>query len=226
MSNEYEYIPGFKDTRNKPLLGRDVSDTFGKYVANKLLSEQKISELNFPRLRMPLLKGLGYSSGDYQSIANYLLSKDIKVYETKKTEEVNFRGVYNSKNYFVFSPELTASPEIYIGTIVHEATHAIQDLKKWRESSRDREVDAHFATALFMVLSRKEHLLKASRYNGYINLAKSVEGDPKFYRTGEFKRRVRDLQNTITTEYTWKFKDDIGKINEFQKKERWDGIGV
>ena len=226
MKDEYIYIPGFKNTKNKPVLGRDVTTCIGKRVADKLLTEQQIANMNFPRLRMPLFRGLGYSAEDYRKIANFIYEKEIRVYEAKESEDLNFLGVYNTLNYFVFSPKLTGALDTYIGTIVHEATHAIQDLKRWRESNADREVDAHFATALFMVLSDREQLLQASRYKDFIDLAKIIKGDSDYYKKFEFRKKVRDLQNKITTEYNWQWKDNIDEITKFQKKERWDGIGI
>ena len=225
MKNEYEYIPGFLDTNNKPVLGRDITESFGPFVANKLISGEKINEMNFPRLRMPRLKGMGYFYDDYKTIGNLITEKKIRIYEPKASEKINFNGVYQwKKNYFVFSPNLIGSPETYLGTIIHEATHAIQDYRKWRENTRDREVDAHFAAALYMVKVKKEQFLKAAKYYDYINLAKLVLGDEKFYKTLDFGKKVGKLQQKISMEYNYQWKDDIEKIEQFQKKERWDGI--
>ena len=88
----------------------------------------------------------------------------------------------------------------------------------------DREVDGHFATAYFMVLGNREHLLKAMRYSGYIRLAKNVKDNPRYFKTLEFSRKVRELRSTITKEYGWKFRDNPKKIEDFQKRQRWDGI--
>jgi hypothetical protein len=220
------YIPNFTDAGGKPVSGSDVTETFGKFIADKLLSDPTVMKMNFPRLRLPRLSGLGYSSGDYHKIANLILSQHIKVYETQGTEKIDFLGVYQNTNRFIFAKKLTESPETHFGTIVHEVTHAIQDLKKWRESDRDREVDAHFAGALFMVLKNQENFLKSTKYGGYINLAKAVKENPGYYKSFEFGKKVSELKNTIMQEYGWKYRDEPGKLDDFQKRQRWDGIAT
>ncbi len=221
----YSNIPNFRDSSGKEVLGRDVTETFGTYIVSKIRGEQKIlADMNFPRLRLARFLGLGYSSDDYYEIAKLISNKIIKVYETAETEKTDFLGVYHNSNKFIFAQKLTKSPDTHLGTIIHEVTHAIQDLKKWRESDRDREVDAHFAGAYFMVLKGQESFLKASKYNGYINLAKNVKGNPNYFKTIEFSRKVTELQNTITQEYGWEYKDDLNKVEDFHKRQRWDGI--
>ena len=220
-----DYIPNFIDASGKKVRGRDATETFGKYVANLLKTDPTVAKMNFPRLRFPRLLSLGYAASDYQKIAQLIADKTIRVYETDEGENIDFLGVYQNTNQFVFARKLTSSPEVNLGTIIHEATHAVQDLKRWRESDRDREVDAHFAAALFMVLKGQENFLTATKYGGYKNLAKSVVKDnPGYYKTFEFSRKVEELKKTINEEYGWKYRDDPAKLEDFHRRQRWDGI--
>lgn len=181
MSQENnDYIPGFIDSNGNKVKGREVTDTFGRKMAEIILAEPNIHKMYFPRLRFSRAMALGYSAADYYKIAHLILSKDIKVYETSDSENSDYVGAYLNSNRFIVTQKLTSDPQKYLGTIVHETTHAIQDLKKWRESDRDREVDAHFAAAYFMVLKGQEGLLKTSRYSGYISLAKKIKENPTF----------------------------------------------
>lgn len=225
MSQENnDYIPGFIDSNGNKVKGREVTDTFGRKMAEIILAEPNIHKMYFPRLRFSRAMALGYSAADYYKIAHLILSKDIKVYETSDSENSDYVGAYLNSNRFIFTQKLTSDPQKYLGTIVHETTHAIQDLKKWRESDRDREVDAHFAAAYFMVLKGQEGLLKTSRYSGYISLAKKIKENPKYFKTIEFNQKLRDLQSSINQEYGWKFRDDPDKLEDFHKRQRWDGI--
>lgn len=227
----FDYIPNFTDANGKRVLGRDVTETFGVIIAKRILADNTIDKMTFPRLRLQRLFGLGYLPDYYREIANLILGKAIRVYETKDTEKIDFLGVYNNSNKFIFAQKLVKSLDEHFGTVIHEVTHAIQDLKKWRESDRDREVDAHFAAAFFMVQKKQEFFLAASKYNRYIELAKKVlennaDGKLGYFKTFEFGRKVTELQTTINEEYGWKFKDDLAKLEDFHKRQRWDGIAA
>ncbi len=227
LEAQYENIPNFFDPKGNRASGREVTATFGKYMAEEiLLKDPKIFDMNFPRLRFPKLLGLGYSANDYHEIAKKILDNKIAVYETKENiEKSGFIGVYLNVNQFVFTPDVTKEPQKFVGTIIHETTHAIQDLKKWRESDQDREVDAHFAQAYFMVLKGQEHLLKASRMDEFISLAKLRIDDPNLFKTMYFSSKLPKLRVIIDQEYKPKFADQAKFEKEFPKRHRLDGIG-
>lgn len=228
MSNNYDgYIPNFRDPNNKRVRGRKANKEECSKLANDVLKREFNGfSFKFPRMRFPKLTGLGYKSDDYIQIAKFILSKDINVWVTDESENVSFLGVYHNSNNFLFVPEVLNSPGQHLGTIVHEATHAIQDWKKWKQSDLEREVDGHFAGAYFMVLKNKSHLLDSSRYKEYVNLAKLIDDRGKYFNSFDFSRKVNDLHTNLAKDYGWKYRNDAEKLNDFQKRGRWDGIGA
>ena len=155
-----------------------------------------------------------------------------KIYETKTDQPFNAKFCsYGKLNFYVFTPNITIAPSLSVRTIVHETAHAIQDWKEWRESSLDREVDAHFAEALYLVLSGKEK--EAQNDLGmayYIIAAQEYKENPKYLASLGFRKMRQKLKQETFQHYqfmnsliTPNF--DVEKFNKaFNKKNKMDGI--
>jgi hypothetical protein len=226
MTNqEYAQLPGSN------FEVRDVTETFGPTMARYLRSDGVVKNLRFPRLRFPLLRSYGYSPSDYHWIADHIGPGKIEVYETRRDEL--FRGKYVSLgelNFFVLTPSVTIAPLASMDTIVHEATHAIQDWKKMRASLQDMELDAHFAAALYFVQSGKDASAAALHLARFIIAAKAYNADARYLRSLEFRKARGKLESEILTHY----RDMNGIIDDtfdpqawvtaFQRRRRLDGV--
>lgn len=227
MSNDdYAKLPGTN------VEVRDVTSDLSATIANLLISDPVVSKLNFPRLRFPRLGGLGYSGNDFIAIAKKIAPNEIEIYETKTDQSFNAKFCsYGKLNFYVFTPNITIAPSLSVRTIVHETAHAIQDWKEWRESSLDREVDAHFAEALYLVLSGKEK--EAQNDLGmayYIIAAQEYKDNPKYLASLGFRKMRQKLKQETFQHYqfmnsliTSNF--DAEEFNKsFNKKKKMDGI--
>ena len=211
---------------------RDVTPTLGETVANLIKNDPFIPKLNFPRLRFPALGGLGYSASDYRTIAGKIAPNKIEIYETKNDELFNAKFCsFGDMNFYVLTPKITVAPSLCVKTLVHETTHAIQDWKKWRESSLDREVDAHFAEALYLVKSGKAREADSDLGMTYFMIAaKEYDNNPKYLASNGFHKIRENMRRDISQHYQFinsliKSNFDAEEFNKtFRKKQRLDGI--
>ena len=215
---------------------RDVTLTLGQTMAGLLLSDPNVAKLTFPRLRFPSFESLGYFANDYKEIARRIVkkadqTKGIRVYETKG--DTVFRARYQSagdRNFFILTPEITKSLTANMATVVHETTHAIQDLKEWRESSWDREIDAHFAEAVYSLLAGQSN--KKTILNHVSIAAECFIANPKYLQTLAFRQLREKMRGDIYQHYQFmlgKIDPDFDSDNfnkEFSKRQRLDGIPV
>jgi LysM domain len=226
VDDEYTTIPW------NGLEVRDVTETFGAEMARLLRSDSALRTLDFPRLHLPRMKG--YIGPDYADIARRIHLDGIEVYETRKDSGLGFHAKYESYgdlNHFIVRPSVTATPLLYMTTIVHEATHAMQDRNKWRMSGLDNEVDAHFAEALYLVRSRKEEAKIDLRMTRFNIAAEEYDADENYLKSIGFIEFRRKLRHDITEHYAFmnstfggpNFKHEKW-LKEFRRKKRWNGI--
>lgn len=212
---------------------RDVTEPFGKELANLINNAPHLNELAFPRLQLPALKKCGYAPDDYRTIASLIGPNRIEVYETREFD-MPFLGKYYSYaslTAFIVTPSLRVAPGLCMSTIIHETTHAIQDWKKWRMSEQDTEVDAHFAEALYLILNNKENeVADEPVINKYVDVAKSYRSDEGYLTTLEFRRLRRDLRDVVHKHYKMMkstFQDQFDPKDfdkKFRRRKRLDGI--
>jgi LysM domain len=212
---------------------RDVTETFGPKMAKLLRSDPHLRTLAFPRLHRPRMRG--YSGADYADVARRIHLDGIEVYETRKDSGLGFFGKYDSHgglNYFMLRPSVTATPLLYMTTLIHEATHAIQDRNKWRMSELDDEVDTHFAEALYLVRSRKEHEAKTDlRMTRFMIAAREYDADERYLTSIDFIKLRREMRHDVTEHYAFMNSIFAGPgfdreawLKDFRRKKRWDGI--
>lgn len=227
-NDEYALLPGTN------IEVRDVTEKYGAKIAKLIKSDPLAARLNFPRLRFSALPGLGYKGSDFIAIANLIAPGKIEIYETR--EDQAFKGKfcsYGKLNFYVFTPEVTVAPLAAMRTIIHETAHAVQDWKKWRESGLDREVDAHFSDALYLVLGgREKEAANDLCMSHYIIAAQLFKENPRYLSSLHF-RRLREKMRTDVFQH-YQFMNSLTKPDfdyetfnrEFKKRQRLDGIPV
>jgi hypothetical protein len=226
QDDEYVQLPGTK------FWVRDVSATFGPVMAELLERDRQVKDLTFPRLQFPALTCIGYSSSHYEEVAHKIREGKIDVYETREDHHFNasYRS-YGSLNFFVITPKVSSSPALSMCTIVHEVTHAIQDWKQWRTSGLDRELDAHFAEALYLFRSGKESEAASDlRMTRFMIAAREYNGNPRYFLSIGFRRLREKLRNDIYEHYRFMhatFDDNFDPEEfdrSFRRRKRLDGI--
>lgn len=145
-----------------------------------------LKKFNFPRLHLPNVAG--YKPKYYEEIGQKIANKKIGVYvaEGAIAGAKAFYNVDSNCLYLTSATKALNTPEHW-STIAHEATHMIQDLKKWKMSMQEMEADAHFAQALF--LHYKNSFLSGGTMQTFNIAAKYfAEGDKK-----EFKKKCQSM---------------------------------
>jgi hypothetical protein len=201
----------------------------------RLLRSAPVPSLRFPRLHLPALKG--YFGADYQDIADRIRLNGIEVYESRlDSDELGWNAKYVSwgdLNFFIVTPSVVATPLLYMDTIVHEATHAIQDRNKWRMSPLDNEVDTHFAEALYLVRSGQEKEAKINLVmTRFLIAAKEYNANPRYLTSISFRKLRREMRNDVAQHY-YAMSSTFGLTDldpeewhkNFRRKNRkWNGI--
>ena len=211
---------------------RNVTERMAETLRTALTTDLTIPKLNFPRLRLLTMSGLGYSGSDFRMVAEKIRPTGIRVYETK--ENYGYHGKFSSVDefdFYVLAPTVTASPALYMKTLVHETAHAVQEWKKWRESPLDQEVDGHFAEALYLVLSGKASEAKNDSIMTYfIIAAEAYADDPKCITSNWFRNIRANMRDDILRHYRHMHKKVDPNFNEkefdkeFNKKTTPNGI--
>jgi hypothetical protein len=98
-------------------------------------------------------------------------------------------------------------------------------------SPLEMEVDAHFAEALYLVVSGKENEANSDlRMIYYMIMAKGFADDSDFLTTSYFRQKHQELNNSVFQHYQFMNKAINRKFNveqfnkEFNKRTRLDGI--
>ena len=221
-NDEYELIPG------TDIWVRDITESFAVKFAETL--EKNASILNFPRLRFPLCTG--YSTKDYLEIARGLRNGEFDVYETRDVGHFNAKFIsFRNYNFFVVTHDVSIAPLLSEETLIHEATHAIQDLKQWRMSPLDMEVDAHFSAAIYAT-HKKNGVTGEPGFvmDEFMNAAKNFDDRKRFGITPDFRRLRKQMKSNIIDHY-WNMKSIFESNSQtkeeftknFKKRKRLDG---
>jgi hypothetical protein len=131
----------------------DVTATWAPKIAMILTTNDIVETLNFPSLTFG---HRAYAASDYRRVGDVMGRGKIEVYaETGGKFKASYTNAKGG-DYFVINTEhfdaATFSKDpAQIAVIVHESTHMVQDDKRLRMSNCERELDAHFAQALYLV---------------------------------------------------------------------------
>lgn len=181
-------------------------------IAGFLETGPILNHFAFPRLHFPNING--YSPGDYRTMGALIRAGTVPVFIDEGAIK-DATAFYQPKTNRLNLTKGTASlntPEHW-STVVHEATHMIQDWKKWKISLREMEADAHFAQALFM------HYKGASFGGGLLHVfASAAQAFASGNKKG-FKNRIDEMNLRVSEKYRYK----PGYENMFTKS-RLDGI--
>lgn len=181
-------------------------------IANFLQHDGTLKKFKFPRLHLPNV--VGYKPKHYEEIGQKIANKKIGVFFA----EGNIPGAkafYNVKSnclYLTSATKALNTPEHW-STIAHEATHMIQDLKKWRMTMQEMEADAHFAQALF--LHYKKSFLSGGTMQSFNTAAKHYANGDK----GDFKKKCQSMIAEAGAKYHGK-----SGYDDMYIKKRQDGI--
>lgn len=225
-AEEYERLPGTSfDVK-------EVTAGLGKTLSGMLLADYHLGVIRFPRLRFPRINPDAYQGGDYHTIAKKVADKKVRVWETRNDHGfVAFYQPESKKYHFVVTPKLAKCPTKHFGTVVHECTHAIQDMKGWRMSPSEMEVDAHFAQALYLIRAgREDETYSNSRLTRYVIAANAFNDDPRYLKSFDFARYREKMRIDVEQDYVRKIHalepsrtpEEIRE--EFRKRTRLDGV--
>ncbi len=181
-------------------------------IAHFLQTGPILQNFNFPRLFLPNVAG--YKPRDYAEIGAMIAKGTIPVVLNEGAIEgaaAFYQLQANRLNLTAATAPLN-KPEHW-ATIVHEATHAIQDKRKWKMTLAEMEADAHFAQALFL------HYKGSQLSSGYMQSFALAAKDFANGNMREFKKRA----NAMIADVGVKYKDKKGYDNLFIKT-RNDGI--
>jgi hypothetical protein len=205
----------------------DVTATWAPKIAMILTTNDIVETLDFPSLTFG---HRAYAASDYRRVGDVMGRGKIEVYaETGGTFKASYTNAKGG-DYFVINTEhfdaATFSKDpAQIAVIVHESTHMVQDDKRLRMSNCERELDAHFAQALYLVRAGAPELFDKFYAMKIMEAAQEYEADPRFRYSGAF-RKLRDAgRASINEHYQYNMMGQNGyDPNAFNKVERWDGL--
>ena len=181
-------------------------------IADFLQTGPILNHFTFPRLHLP--KIAGYRPGDYRAMGALIRAGTVPVFidEGAIKGATAFYQIDTNRLYLTESTAKLNTPEHW-STVVHEATHMIQDRKKWRVSLQEMEADAHFAQALFM------HYKNASFGGGLLPVfataaAAFASGNKKL-----FKNKIAEMNLRVSEKYHY-----TPGYEHMYTKTRLDGI--
>ena len=145
-----------------------------------------MKKFDFPRLHLP--NWPGYKPKYYEQIGQKIASGKIGVFvaEGSIPGAKAFYNVDSNCLYLTSATKNLNTPEHW-STIAHEATHMIQDMKKWRMTMQEMEADAHFAQALFLYY--KNSFLSGGTMQSF-NIAAKYFAEGK---KGDFKKQCQSM---------------------------------
>ncbi len=189
-----------------------ASEEIVRKIADFLQNGPILNHFAFPRLHYPNVAG--YKPEHYRIMGGLIRAGTVPVLIDESAPE-GAVAAYQPESNRLLLTKTTAklnTPEHW-GTMTHEATHMIQDWKKWKVSLKEMEVDAHFAQALFM------HY-KGASFGGAL-LAKFATA-AKAYASGD-KKTFKNLIPKLELAVHEKYQNKKGYENML-KREKRDGI--
>jgi len=206
---------------------KDVTAAWAPKIAKILATNEIVGSLEFPSLTFG---HRAYSPSDYRRVGEAMGRGKIEVYadvgDKFKASYTNAKG----GDYFVINPdhlkiETIDGDPAQIAIIVHESTHMVQDNKRLRMSNCERELDAHFAQALYLVRVGASNLYDKDYAGKIMEAAQAYEADPGFRHSRAF-RAMRDAARArINNHYQYNMMSQPGyDPDAFNKVQRWDGL--
>jgi hypothetical protein len=129
------------------------------------------------------------------------------------------------------APEVGEAFTVEKHVFVHEACHAIQDWSRWRCSKQDREIDAHFGQALYLVRTGDDKFaLLPPRMKLFLEAAREFNVDAGYLKSRSFEKKLSKLENEIFKDYEYSARAsdpyyfNLEKFTKsFTKRRRGDG---
>lgn len=205
----------------------DVTATWAPKIAEILTTNKIVATLDFPSLTFG---HRAYAASDYRRVGGVMAGGKIEVYsETGGKFKASYTNAKGGDHFVINTEHFDAATfrddPAQIAVIVHESTHMVQDDKRLRMSNCEREMDAHFAQALYLVRAGAPKLFDKFYAMKIMEAAEEYETDPTFRNSSAF-RKLRDAARaSINEHYQYNMMGQNGyDPNAFNKVERWDGL--
>ena len=208
----------------------DVTATVGASIRAFLTKNLTVQNLKFPRLRFAQLGWVdGYSGERFAEVGREIGPSKIEVYSYPIGNPARYASSEDG-DFFVVDPEVAVAFELDKHVYVHEACHAIQDWSQWRCSRQDREIDAHFGQALYLVRSGDEKTATLPpRMALFLDAARDFDADSKYLKSLRFHKMLRKMEHEIYMDYQYSeaasdpYFDPDAFAKAFTKRGREDG---
>lgn len=208
----------------------DITTTVGESIRTFLTKNLIVQNLKFPRLRFARLGWVdGYSGDRFAEVGREIGPSKIEVYSYPIGNPARYASSEDG-DFFVVDPEVAVAFDLDKHVYVHEACHAIQDWSRWRCSRQDREIDAHFGQALYLVRSGDEKTaILPPRMGYFLDAAREFDADAKYLKSTGFSATLRKLEHEIYIDYQYSaeasdpYFDPEKFSKSFKKRDRQDG---
>jgi hypothetical protein len=186
---------------------QDVTGIWAPTIAGFLIGDSIVACLDFPSL-MPLHRA--YKGTDYAEMGRTIRRGNIEI-KTEALPKAAWRAAYVDHpggDFLKFNTEkvwpgkLASAPADdkqrlnTAANVVHEVTHMIQDWKRMRLSIVEREMDTHFAQALYLVRVGAEDVWDKSYALHALIAAQNFANDDGYLRSADFRR----IRGTVASE--------------------------
>jgi hypothetical protein len=219
---------------------QDATAVWGPKIASFLMSDINVARLDFPSLaalRRP------YSGMDYVHMGHVIAGGRIEIatefggsmgralmsYRRIGNSQINVNSKYCHPGllrpgFTSKDPKARTQDDVArlqtAAVLVHEITHMIQDWKRMWMSPLEREVDAYFAKALYLVRVGADDLWPNGFANHAMIAAKFYHEDSGYLRSSAFRRMHAEVSKEIREFYT-------GKVDyKLDPRSRGDGLNL
>ena len=197
----------------------DLTETIGAVMKKFLESDQFVKKLEFPCITHLARRNWFYRPSDYYTVAQCIGVGKVQVYEDAETDNAAYFNLSDGKtgDFFLLAPHVAQNIHQWMSSLVHEATHMIQDYKKMKLTLQEMETDTHFAQALY-----RAHLLgRVDKANShaltYFDIAaQEYVKDPDYLKSMAFRKYRFKLLSSLIMGY--------GHKQNFTNRIRLDGV--
>jgi hypothetical protein len=194
---------------------QDVTSVWAPTIAGFLIGDDIVAGLDFPSLT-PLRRD--YRGTDYQEMGHVIRRGNIEL-KAAELPTAKWRAAYVDHpegDFLKFNtdkvwPAALGSEKFdrklrlnTAANVVHEVTHMIQDWKRMWLSLVQREVDAHFAQALFLVRAKADDVWDKTYALHTLIAAQNYEADKRYLHTAHYRSIKGDMAAEIREHYRGK----------------------
>lgn len=194
---------------------QDLTSVWAPTIAGFLTADTVVAGLDFPSLT-PLRRA--YRGADYVEMGHVIRRGHIEI-KAEELPKAGWRAAYVDHpdgDFLQFNTDKvwpgalgseSADRKLKLNTaanVVHEVSHMIQDWKRMRLSLVQREVDAHFAQALYLVRAGAEDVWDKVYALHTLIAARNYDEDKGYLHSADFRRIKGDIAGEIREHYRGK----------------------